>query len=139
MLIKDAGAQLVSATENIDETPSGMLLHGIMSSIAEFYSRNLANEVIKGMEQKAKTGGTPGKVPLGYRNVRFVNDEGREVRTVEVDTDRATLITWAFTAYASGNWTLKGLVGELEQRGLTTRPTPRTPSRPIKSTPSTKS
>ena len=36
------GAQLVSCSENIDETPSGMLLHGIMSSIAEFYSRNLA-------------------------------------------------------------------------------------------------
>ena len=25
---------LVSATENIDETPSGVLVHGIMSSIA---------------------------------------------------------------------------------------------------------
>ena len=44
---------LVSATENIDETPSGMLLHGIMSSIAEFYSRNLATEVVKGLSQKA--------------------------------------------------------------------------------------
>ena len=39
--LKDAGVMLVSATENIDETPSGMLLHGIMSTIAEFYSRNL--------------------------------------------------------------------------------------------------
>lgn len=29
-----AGAQLVSCTENIDETPSGKLLHGIMASIA---------------------------------------------------------------------------------------------------------
>ncbi len=34
------GAVLVSCSENIDETPSGLLLHGIMSSIAEFYSRN---------------------------------------------------------------------------------------------------
>jgi site-specific DNA recombinase len=34
-----AGVKLVSASENIDETPSGMLLHGIMSTIAEFYSR----------------------------------------------------------------------------------------------------
>ncbi len=49
-----SGVQLVSCSENIDETPSGMLLHGIMSSIAEFYSRNLANEVIKGSVQKAK-------------------------------------------------------------------------------------
>lgn len=44
----EAGVTLVSATENIDETPSGMLLHGIMSSIAEFYSKNLATEVTKG-------------------------------------------------------------------------------------------
>nr|WP_223149125.1 recombinase family protein [Changpingibacter yushuensis] len=54
-----AGVTLVSATENIDETPSGMLLHGIMSSIAEFYSKNLATEVTKGLAQKIATGGTP--------------------------------------------------------------------------------
>ena len=40
----NAGVHLVSATENIDETPAGMLFHGIMSSIAGFYSRNLAAE-----------------------------------------------------------------------------------------------
>ena len=53
LALKEAGVMLVSATENIDETPSGMLLHGIMSTIAEFYSRNLATEVSKGMTQKA--------------------------------------------------------------------------------------
>src|SRR6266508_4806512 len=39
LMIRKAGAQLVSVSENVDETPSGMLLHGIMASIAEFYSR----------------------------------------------------------------------------------------------------
>lgn len=132
MVIKKAGAELVSSTENIDETPSGMLLHGIMSSIAEFYSRNLANEVVKGMEQKAKTGGTPGKAPLGYRNVRLVTEDGREVRTVEIDPLRAHLITWAFTAYATGDWTLSRMAAELERRGLTTRSTPRLPGGPLR-------
>jgi len=33
--LQSAGARLVSCTENIDETPSGKLLHGIMASIAE--------------------------------------------------------------------------------------------------------
>src|ERR1019366_1446455 len=33
--IRKSGATLVSVSENIDETPSGMLLHGIMASIAE--------------------------------------------------------------------------------------------------------
>jgi hypothetical protein len=37
--IRASGAQLVSVSENIDETPSGLLLHCIMSSIAVFYSR----------------------------------------------------------------------------------------------------
>ena len=132
MVIKQTGAELVSATENIDETPSGMLLHGIMSSIAEFYSRNLANEVVKGMEQKAKTGGTPGKAPLGYRNVRLVTDDGREVRTVDVDPERAPLITWAFEAYATGDWTLSRMAAELEHRGLRTRQTPKSPGRVLR-------
>lgn len=35
----DAGVMLASATKNIDETHSEMLLHGIMSTIAEFYAR----------------------------------------------------------------------------------------------------
>ncbi|WP_405541499.1 recombinase family protein [Streptomyces phaeochromogenes] len=121
LAIKKAGATLVSATENIDETPSGMLLHGIMSSIAEFYSRNLATEVHKGMSQKAKTGGTPGKAPLGYLNVVLRTPEGREERTVEVDPERAELISWAFEAFASGTWTLRSLADELETRGLTTQ------------------
>ena len=43
-----------------------MLLHGIMSTIAEFYSRNLATEVAKGMTQKAIGGGTNGRAPIGY-------------------------------------------------------------------------
>jgi hypothetical protein len=129
--IKKSGATLVSATENIDETPSGMLLHGIMSSIAEFYSRNLATEVHKGMSQKARTGGTPGKAPLGYRNIGRLTPEGREERTVEPDPDRAALITWAFTTYATGDWTLRSMADELETRGLTTRRTPKLASRPV--------
>ena len=35
-----------------------------MAVLAEFYSANLAGEVQKGMRQKVKVGGTPGKTPL---------------------------------------------------------------------------
>jgi site-specific DNA recombinase len=130
-LIEKAGVRLVSTTESIDETPSGILLHGIMSSIAEFYSRNLANEVIKGMTQKVKSGGVVSKVPLGYRNLGMVDDEGREIRTVVVDELRAPLITLAFKLYATGDWTVDGLAKHLARRGLTTLATPKVPSSPI--------
>ncbi|HQZ84924.1 MAG TPA: recombinase family protein, partial [Actinomycetota bacterium] len=129
--LQEAGVMLVSATENIDETPSGMLLHGIMSTIAEFYSRNLATEVVKGMTQKAMTGGTPSKAPVGYLNTLERDELGREVRSIALDADRAPLVKWAFEAYASGNYSLAGLRTELVKRGLTTSPTPRRPSRSI--------
>jgi len=125
LAIRTAGAQLISATENIDETPSGMLMHGVMSSIAEFYSNNLANEVHKGMSQKVKAGGTTNRAPLGYRNIGRLNSEGREERTVDIDPDRAELVTWAFKEFATGKWTLQSLTKELALRGLVTRRTPK--------------
>lgn len=131
LALQQAGVMLVSTTENIDQTPSGMLLHGIMSSIAEFYSRNLAAEVTKGMTQKAIGGGTVGKAPIGYLNIRTTDDLGREARTVELDPERAPMIQWAFKAYASGNWTVSQLHDELTSRGLTSVPTPKRPGKPL--------
>jgi site-specific DNA recombinase len=128
--IRQAGAQLVSSTENIDETPSGKLLHGIMATIAEFYSSNLAAEAKKGMRQKAVSGGTPGLAPIGYLNVRERVD-GHEVRTIAVDPERAPLIRWAFLAYATGEWTLDQLRIELEHRGLRLPTTAKRPARPL--------
>ncbi len=123
-----ADTSLVSCSENIDRTPSGLLLHGIMASIAEFYSQNLAAEVKKGLSQKAKNGGTNSKAPIGYRNVRHIED-GRDIRSVEVDPERGPLITWAFEAYASGDYSLRGLADELAKRGLTQRSTKSQPER----------
>ena len=128
---EEAGVRLVSTSENIDQTPGGMLLHGIMSSIAEFYSRNLANEVIKGMGEKARNGGTPGKAPLGYVNVRARDEHGREVRTVALDEERAPLVRLAFTEYATANWTARQLAEHLNNRGLTIPPTARKPTNPV--------
>ncbi len=127
----NAGVTLVSATESIDQTPSGMLVHGIMSSIAEFYSRNLATEVTKGLSQKVAQGGTPMRAPIGYLNVRRTDDQGREIRTVEVDPERAPLIAWAFEQYAKGETSVTGLLRDLTARGLLTVPTPKRPSKAL--------
>ncbi len=116
------GAQRVSCSENIDETPSGMLLHGVMSSIAEFYSRNLATESRKGMLQKAKGGGTVNAAPFGYINARTRSPEGREVRMVELDPDRAPWVPWIFEHYATGEWTVAMIRDELLKHHVTTLP-----------------
>lgn len=78
LALKAVGVTLVSSTETIDETPSDMLLHGNMSTIAEFFSQNLATESRKGMLQKAKAAAplawlhsvtsTSGNAPMGTRD-----------------------------------------------------------------------
>jgi site-specific DNA recombinase len=130
LTIRRAGAELVSVSEHIDDTPSGQLLHAIMAAHAEFYSRNLATESLKGLVQKAKSGGTPTRAPLGYLHIRE-HVGGREIRTVAVDPERAELVRWAFEAYASGEYTLEVLLDELTAKGLRSRETAKRPPQPI--------
>ncbi len=129
--LAEANVQLVSASESIDNTPSGMLLHGIMSSIAEFYSQNLSTEVKKGMGQKVKCGGTPTKAPLGYKNIRGYDERGRRDSRVELDEQRAPLVRLAFELYATDNWSLTSLAEHLADLGLATPATLKLPSTPM--------
>lgn len=128
--IEKARARLISVSESVDDTPSGKLVHNIMADLAEFYSANLASEILKGSTQKASMGGTPYRAPLGYLNVRYLV-EGREIRTIEIDEERAPFIRRAFELYATGEYSLKRLHALLTAEGLTTRATAKQPARPM--------
>jgi site-specific DNA recombinase len=62
--------------------------------------------------------------PLGYRNVQDLAG-GNELRWIEVDPERAPHITWAFDAYATGDYSLSQLAEALDERGLRSRGTPK--------------
>jgi site-specific DNA recombinase len=119
-LLRRRSVTLVSVSENLDETASGMLVEGIHALMAEFYSANLANEVKKGMGQKAKGGGYPHKAPLGYLNVRE-SIGGRQVAHIVIDSERGPLVRQAFELYATGEWTVERLTHEMADRGLKNR------------------
>ncbi len=127
-----SGTTLVSASEQIDDSPSGSLLHGIMAAIAEHYSNNLSHEAKKGMAEKVRRGGTNGVAPLGYLNVtERIN--GIEVKTVIKDQDRADHVKWAFEQYATGDWSISDLRDALEERGFKSRTTRKLVGKPINS------
>jgi site-specific DNA recombinase len=130
LVIRSSGARLVSASENIDDTPHGKLIRNIMADFAQYYSDNLATEAKKGARQKAKFGGTPYKPPIGYLTARE-RIEGREIRIVITDVDRASLVRWAFTAYATGNYTMQEITDELDERGLRYEPSRKLSARPM--------
>jgi DNA invertase Pin-like site-specific DNA recombinase len=117
--LRKLGVQLVSVSESIEESASGKLVEGIMASIAEFYSANLAQEVKKGMTQKARSGGWSGLAPIGYRNVRLATTATRRGEAVIIpDEEQAPLVRLAFERYATGDMSLKELHEEMGRQGL---------------------
>jgi site-specific DNA recombinase len=128
--LRKRGVTLISATESIDDSPVGQLMHGILATFNEYQSRESGADIAYKMGQKAKNGGTLGRAPLGYLNV-FDRFEGREIRTISVDPERAPLVRLAFELYATGEYTLADLADELYDRGLRTRPTARYPAQQV--------
>ena len=48
-MLRRRGVRVVSITEQADDTPTGKLMEAIIESVDEFYSENLAQEVVRGM------------------------------------------------------------------------------------------
>lgn len=128
--LQKRGVTLVSATESIDATPVGQLMHGILAAFNEYRSREDGADIAYKMGQKAKNGGTLGRAPIGYENT-LERIDGREIRSVAVDQQRAPFVKLAFELYASGDYTLEYITAELADRGLTSRPTANRPAAPI--------
>lgn len=128
--LKKRGVTLISATESIDASPVGQLMHGLLAAFNEYRSAEDGADIKYKMAQKAKKGGTIGRAPVGYLNVREYF-EGREVRSVAIDEVRGPLIRQAFELYATGDYTFTDLSEAMEDRGLTTKPSAKRPSKAI--------
>jgi site-specific DNA recombinase len=115
--LRQHDVKLASVVENIDDSVSGQLVEHIMSSIAEFYSANLSEEVKKGMQAMVQQGGWPHKPTRGYRLVR--SEEGKS--RVEVDVAAAPVIREAFEIYATGFYSLHDLRQQLAEQGIVTQ------------------
>jgi site-specific DNA recombinase len=112
---------LISATEkNLDESPAGRAMHGMIAVFNEYQVLVSGEDIKYKMGQKAKNGGTLGIAKIGYKNVR-VTYEGREVRTIDVDPERAPFVKMAFELYATGNYGFRDLRDALTDAGLRTK------------------
>lgn len=113
-VLRKAGVQLVSVLERLDESPESVMMESVIEGMAEYYSRNLAREVmIKGLLPNARVckhnGGDP---PTGYK----VNSEGM----YEIDETEAEHIRIIFEMYTHGDGYGK-IIDELSRRGFVTR------------------
>ena len=119
-MLRRKGVRVVSITEYADDSPTGKLMEAIIESVDEFYSENLAQEVVRGMREAASRGFFLGsKAPFGYRRVK-VNDGAKERPTLEVDPATAPVVREIFESSLRGNG-LKEICKELNNRGVTNR------------------
>jgi len=110
--VVDAGVEVHFATENLDlRTVAGRLSADIQAVVAAHYSRNLREEVKKGLYGRLKQGFYPLRAPIGYL------DQGSGKAKVH-DPIRAPLIREAFKRYGSGTFSLPQLVQEMFRLGL---------------------
>ena len=104
--------KLVSATEPISDSPAGIMMESMLTGMAEYYSAELSEKVVRGMTEnvlKGKYNG--GTVPIGY-----VIDENR---FFQIDPLKAPFVVEAFKRYAEGA-TMKGIMNWLNSQGVTT-------------------
>ncbi len=92
--LKKNGVRVMSAMENITDSPDGILLESILEGYAEYFSRDLSQKVTRGMRETAKKHKVTGIVPFGYRK----SDEG----TYIPDETTAPIVKKIFEMYADG-------------------------------------
>ena len=124
-----AGVRVVSTVLDMGESPESSMVESIIHAVDQYQSQASGADISYKMSEKARRGGTLGRARLGYLNTRDHVD-GREIRVVTPDPERAHLITLAFELYASGAYTLERLSQTLTDQGLRTRPS-RRPAGPI--------
>lgn len=111
--LRKNGVRLCSVLEHIDNTPESILLEGLLESINEFYSANLARESIKGMKENAlqclHNGGSPG---LGY--------DVDDTQHIVLNEQEARIVVMIYSMYLSG-YSCKDIAEQLNSEGYVTK------------------
>jgi len=111
--LENNGTKLISVLEPNEDTPENLILTGILETMAEYYSKNLAREVKKGMKETAlqckHNGGT---APTGY-------DVAKD-KTYIINENESEIVRNIFKLYLE-NFGYIGISKELNALGFKTK------------------
>ena len=106
--LKRNGVKVVSVMENLTDTPEGIILEGMLESMAEYYSANLSVNVKRGLrETLAKGKFAGGRVPFGFKL--------QDGKLVPHETN-ALIVKHLFEQYANGV-SKKQIIAEMRESG----------------------
>lgn len=108
--LKKNGIKVVSATESISDGADGILLESMLEGMAEYYSADLSEKVVRGMTENAlKCKFNGGTLTLGYK----IDEE----QYFQIDETTAPFVTEAYKRYDDGS-TMTEIRDWLNEQGV---------------------
>ncbi len=118
-MLRRKGIRVVSITEHADDSPTGKLMEAIIESVDEFYSENLAQEVVRGMREAASRGFWMSTcAPYGYKKV-YVQDGAKKRPRLELDPPADKVVGRIFQLVLKGK-TINDVTKTLNAEGVPT-------------------
>ncbi|MBR1407379.1 MAG: recombinase family protein [Clostridia bacterium] len=94
--IEKNGARLIAVAQDFGTSPEAIIMESLMQAWAEYYSKNLATETLKGMKVMAHKGYyLSGWIPFGYR-------AGSDRSQLVIDEEEAQWVRQLFEAHRQG-------------------------------------
>ena len=110
--LKENGVKLVSAMENIPDSPEGIILESLLEGMNQYYSAELSQKVLRGLRESYLKGNyTGGPVLFGYDVV----DKKNVINPVE-----GAIVKEIFSLYAQ-DYTAAYIADEMRKRGIRTK------------------
>ena len=107
--LKDNGVKLISAMENIPDSPEGTLMEALLEGFNQYYSEELAQKVNRGIRESwLKGNSTGGLLPFGYDRVD---------KKFYINEHEANVLRRIFTMYSQG-YRAQTIAEELEKEGV---------------------
>ncbi len=113
--LRDNGVKVLSAMENIPDTPEGIILESLLEGMNQYYSAELSQKVKRGMNETRQKGNfTGGFLVYGYKVVD---------KKVVIDENKADTVRYIFEQYAMGVY-VKDIIKALTEKGILNRNKP---------------
>ena len=110
--LKENGVKVLSAMEHITDDPTGVLMESILEGFAEYYSKELAQKIRRGMMSNAEKCMVIGPLPLGYRR----GEDGK----YEIIPEEAKIVQEIYERVAKGE-AFVTIFEDLNKRGVRTK------------------
>lgn len=124
-ILQKNGVKVYSARENISDDASGILMEGVLESMAEYFSVELGQKVSRGMDINAEKGfynGGPVPIGLKLKTIELpIGANGKMIckKTFDIDEEKAPIIQTMFNMYLNDK-TMVDVMNYLNKKGIKT-------------------